>query len=171
MTTFNDLAGQQVKSAMEKYHKRYDNNSYIKATEGLGVQYANKLIDDCMALCGHPNYKLSHIKWSQDAIEHLKLFNTVSLVELETVEFSLWKHLADEFPIAGDNIQFITTSQNRYIGMRTNWSLWRPLIPKTDIHFNDVDIVCWKYCLNHGIVALKSKMFDACPVFLESPKG
>jgi len=60
--------------AMERYHAGYNNIIFVKATVGKSTQYANALIDESLAICGSPYYKLSNRKWSAEAIEHLNNF-------------------------------------------------------------------------------------------------
>ena len=60
--------------AMDKYNRCYHNPSYMAATHGKSVQYANALTDEALALCGHPRYKLSHRRWSDEALAHLAQF-------------------------------------------------------------------------------------------------
>ena len=60
--------------AMAMYYARYNNTSYLTATAGKSVAYANALIDESLALCGHPCYKVSHRKWGKAALAHLANF-------------------------------------------------------------------------------------------------
>lgn len=62
--------------AYRRYHARYDNRLYLKATEGRSSRRANKLIDDAMAICGYPHYRLSRMDWSEDELAFLRLFAT-----------------------------------------------------------------------------------------------
>lgn len=60
--------------ATRHYNGRYDNHVYSKATQGRGNAYANALIDEALALCGSPFYKLSNRNWGKDAQAFLSLF-------------------------------------------------------------------------------------------------
>ena len=61
--------------AMAMYYARYDSTSYLAATTGKSVAYANALIDESLALCGHPMYKVSiNRKWGKNALAHLANF-------------------------------------------------------------------------------------------------
>ena len=60
--------------AISRYHAYFDNTSYCVATAGRSVAYANALIDESLALCGHPCYKVSHRKWGKAALAHLANF-------------------------------------------------------------------------------------------------
>ena len=63
-----------AKTAMDRYNQNFDNASYLAATSGKSARYANALIDEAMALCGHPAYKVSYRNWSEDALRHLSAF-------------------------------------------------------------------------------------------------
>ena len=63
-----------IAPAMKRDHSRFDNVAYHRATYRKGNPYANALIDDALALCGHPHYKLSFRNWGMPAIEFLRLF-------------------------------------------------------------------------------------------------
>jgi len=65
---------QMSDGAMTHYHDHFNNETYLAATEGKGVKYANALIDECMALCGHPRFNLSNRRWSGEALDHLANF-------------------------------------------------------------------------------------------------
>jgi len=68
------LAGEQVDRVMAKYGARYNNDVYLAATQGMSTEDANLLIDDALAMCGSPFYKLSETRWEPEALEFLKLF-------------------------------------------------------------------------------------------------
>lgn len=68
------LARNQEVEAMRRYHAGYNNITFLKATVGKSVQYANALIDESLAICGSPYYKMSNRKWSAEALEHLSNF-------------------------------------------------------------------------------------------------
>lgn len=56
------------------YNRRYNNHVYQIATQGKSIKLANALLDDAMALCGSPFYKISHRAWSETARDFLALF-------------------------------------------------------------------------------------------------
>jgi hypothetical protein len=68
------IANIQERHAMEFYHSRYVNRVYQIAIQGKNNRYANKLLDDAMAICGSPYYKLSHVPWGCNSIAFLSLF-------------------------------------------------------------------------------------------------
>jgi len=70
-----DLAKLQEARAMNKYNQLYDNALYAQAVNGKSNQYANQLINNALALCGHPHYRMSDRKWSQDAFRFLMVFS------------------------------------------------------------------------------------------------
>ena len=70
----NWLAQFTEEYANKRYHQAYDNELYTVATTGKSIEYANALIDEALALCGSPYYKLSRRQWSSNAIEFLKRF-------------------------------------------------------------------------------------------------
>ena len=74
MLVQEQVARLQARSAMQAYHGRFDNDVYRYATEGKSVEYANALIDEALAICGHPSYKLSRRRWAQPAGAFLRLF-------------------------------------------------------------------------------------------------
>lgn len=69
------IAAAQADRAMSHYHAHYDNAVYTKATRGMSVARANKLLDDALAICGDPHYKLSRIVWNAKARAFLTLFS------------------------------------------------------------------------------------------------
>ena len=74
MTAQHELANAQEQLAINKYNRRYNNGIYTAATTGKSTRHANALMDDAMAICGHPHYKLSNRRWSSEALEFLGLF-------------------------------------------------------------------------------------------------
>ena len=70
----DDLAQGLVDEAMKKYHERYDNELYKAATDGRDPVYCNRLIDNALALSGHPDYKLDRYEWSEEALAWLEKF-------------------------------------------------------------------------------------------------
>jgi hypothetical protein len=70
------FAQTQSRMAMLRYHSHFDNERYRTATDGKSAQYANALIDEALAICGHPWYGLSHRRWSAAAQSFLKRFET-----------------------------------------------------------------------------------------------
>jgi len=73
MKTFG-LADKLHQIAMNRYNQKYNNNSFQVATNGKSSEYANALIDEALALCGSPFYKLSSRNWGSEAIAHLRKF-------------------------------------------------------------------------------------------------
>jgi hypothetical protein len=73
MKTYS-MANEQDQKATKKYHAHFNNVLYTKAIQGKTTQYANALIDEALALCGSPHYKVSFRNWSQEAIAFLKPF-------------------------------------------------------------------------------------------------
>jgi len=69
------LAGNQYTKALTFYHSRYVNHTYSRATHGKSSNYANALINEALAVCGAPSYRLSRRRWSQAALTFLKLFS------------------------------------------------------------------------------------------------
>lgn len=68
------LACLQTKRAMNRYHRQHHSNLFDAAIKDKSNGYANALIDEAMALCGHPWYKLSHRRWGEKAKEYLWWF-------------------------------------------------------------------------------------------------
>lgn len=56
------------------YQARFRPIAYQRATGHRSNRYANALIDDAMAICGSPYYKISQRKWPRAAVEFLELF-------------------------------------------------------------------------------------------------
>ena len=77
--------GNMYRRAMNRYHKFYDNETYKAATEGKSSEYGNALIDEAMALCGAPDYKVSNREWDEKAMAHLAKFCQGSIDELGKV--------------------------------------------------------------------------------------
>ena len=69
-----DIAREQMQTAMLRYHNHFANDTYRKATDGKTVAYANALIDEALAICGHPWYKLSRRHWAKLALAFLERF-------------------------------------------------------------------------------------------------
>ncbi len=69
-----EIARRQKAVAMRRYHRRYVNTVYRGATDRKSVEYANALIDEALAICGHPQYKLSRRWWAEPALAFLRLF-------------------------------------------------------------------------------------------------
>ena len=71
----NEIAKNQEAQAMKKYHAGYDNHLYAIATCGKETAYANSLINEALAICGSPYYKLSFRNWSKAALNFLSRFS------------------------------------------------------------------------------------------------
>lgn len=74
MTQKFNLGRNQEQAATNKYNQLYQNHVYAKAVEGKSNRYANDLINEALAVCGSPYYKLSNRNWSQEALDFLKLY-------------------------------------------------------------------------------------------------
>ena len=74
MKAQNTLAKNQDSLAMAKYNNNYNNHLYQIATQGKSSTYANALIDEAMAICGSPYYRLSFRQWSKAALSFLAEF-------------------------------------------------------------------------------------------------
>jgi hypothetical protein len=68
------MADAQHSLAMSLYNRYYDNCLYQRATTGRSPKYANALIDEALALCGSPYYKVSRRNWRAEAIDFLFRF-------------------------------------------------------------------------------------------------
>lgn len=69
------LAEKQTALGMATYNKKFNSRLYNTATNGKGVRHNNALINDAMAICGHPSYKLGNRRWSSAALDFLALFD------------------------------------------------------------------------------------------------
>ena len=78
----NQLITDQISRAMARYHRRYDNKLYnaacprstSDATQQDFDRY-NALIDEAMAICGHPNYQVNQdAQWNADELDFLSSF-------------------------------------------------------------------------------------------------
>jgi hypothetical protein len=65
------IADKQHELAMALYNARYDNALYSQATGGKSNGYANALIDEALALCGSPYYRVSRRNWGPEAVGFL----------------------------------------------------------------------------------------------------
>ena len=74
MLVQEEIAQLQTHDAMQRYHCRYSNHAFTRATEGKSNAYANALIDEALAICGHPYYKLSRRRWAPAARAFLEHF-------------------------------------------------------------------------------------------------
>jgi len=70
LTAYHNL----YKDASQKYLERFDNDVYRSATIGKSARYANELLDNAMALCGNPSYRVTFRKWNESAQDFLELF-------------------------------------------------------------------------------------------------
>lgn len=68
------LAVRQADIAISKYHFCFNAPIYNGATKDKSYQYCNALLDEALAICGDPRYKVSNRKWSALAIRFLRLF-------------------------------------------------------------------------------------------------
>lgn len=75
MTQKFNLGRNQEQVAMNKYNHLYNNALYAKAVEGKTNRYCNDLINDAMAICGHPHYSLSNRNWSPEALSFLQVYS------------------------------------------------------------------------------------------------
>ena len=74
MLAQEEISQTQAQQAMQRYHARYNNGAFTRATQGKTSAYANALIDEALAICGHPWYGLSHRHWSAEAVDFLSKF-------------------------------------------------------------------------------------------------
>lgn len=65
---------EQAALAVLRYDEKYNNGLYVKAITGRPTRYANALIDEAMAFCGHPWYSFSNRMWSIKALLFLAEF-------------------------------------------------------------------------------------------------
>lgn len=63
-----------AKQAMDRYNRKFCSVSYRRATKNRTNKYANELIDEALALCGHPAYTQSDRNWHSRARRFLALF-------------------------------------------------------------------------------------------------
>jgi hypothetical protein len=68
------LGRNQEQAAMNKYNQKFDVHFYRLAVENKSNRYANDLINEALALCGHPFYRMSNREWSQEAQDFLAKF-------------------------------------------------------------------------------------------------
>lgn len=62
-------------AAMQKYNERFDNELFLAATSWNNSPRANALIDEAMALCGHPRFALDpSAHWTDEELAFLNLF-------------------------------------------------------------------------------------------------
>ena len=74
MLAQEEISQTQAREAMQRYHARHNNVAFTRATQDKTSTYANALIDEALAICGHPWYGLTHRQWSADAVAFLKRF-------------------------------------------------------------------------------------------------
>lgn len=72
--------GKATQVAMVRYNTRYNNDLYKTAIEGKSSRYGNALIDEALAMCGDPHYKLSWRKWGAEARAFLAEFLPVERI-------------------------------------------------------------------------------------------
>ena len=70
-----EIARGQIRIALARYHALYVNDAYKLAVAGKSVEYANALIDEALAICGHPHYRLSRRHWAEPAQTFLEGFS------------------------------------------------------------------------------------------------
>lgn len=59
--------------AMRQYNRRYNNVAFLRATSDS--ERACALIDEAMALCGHPSFSINRgMRWTEEELEFLALF-------------------------------------------------------------------------------------------------
>jgi len=68
------FAFSQVEKANCHYHQHYNNARFVGATYHRTTEYANALIDEALAICGHPHHRLSRRRWSAEAVAFLAAF-------------------------------------------------------------------------------------------------
>jgi hypothetical protein len=74
MLVQEQISQPRAREAMQRYHARFDNLAFTAATKGKTSAYANALIDEALAICGHPWYGLSRRHWSAEAVGFLRKF-------------------------------------------------------------------------------------------------
>lgn len=65
----------QLQTAVIKFHKQFDEALYNQACECRSPEFADVLLQDAWALCGHPFYRWEDSFWScytSDAVTFLK---------------------------------------------------------------------------------------------------
>lgn len=68
------MADRQHDLATALYNRYYDNYLYQRATVGRSLKYAGALMDEALALCGSPYYKVSRRNWCPKAVDFLYRF-------------------------------------------------------------------------------------------------
>jgi hypothetical protein len=61
-------------AALVRYHARYDNDLYKRATAGKSVERCNALIDEAMSICGHPRFSVTYTNWTAGELDFLRRF-------------------------------------------------------------------------------------------------
>ena len=84
------IASGQIIAAYRTYNEHFDPELYTAAVRGRTVEYGNALIDEAMALCGHPQYKLSDRIWPPEARTFLICFRKEDPRERERPEFPVY---------------------------------------------------------------------------------
>lgn len=76
MNAMLTLADNQHQSSMKRYNARIGiaRHLYDRATVGTSMKYNLLLLDDAMALCGSPHYKVSNRRYSKQALAFLRVF-------------------------------------------------------------------------------------------------
>lgn len=64
----------QEARASSLYNQLYNNALFVEASKGQPEDYGNALLDEALAICGHPHHKLSDTKWDDKAFEFLRKF-------------------------------------------------------------------------------------------------
>jgi len=64
----------QSRQAMKRYNENFNARLYNQATARKSVGYANRLIDDALAICGSPHYAISDRRYSKEAMTFLEAF-------------------------------------------------------------------------------------------------
>lgn len=70
------LAHEKHQQSMRQYHARIGiaRHLYDKATAGTSMKYNLLPLDDAMALCGSPHYRVSNRRYSKQALAFLRVF-------------------------------------------------------------------------------------------------
>lgn len=69
-----DRTNYMMQAAYSKYANRFDNGLYTRATYRVGNNRANRLIDEALALCGHPSYNITYTEWNEAELAFLVKF-------------------------------------------------------------------------------------------------
>jgi hypothetical protein len=82
--------------ALKRYHEAYNNTLYTEAIAGKTTQYANRLIDEALAICGDPFYTPSRARLGDKAQRWLGHFAQIAQyyprLDKETGCWIVWRY-------------------------------------------------------------------------------